>query len=192
MISRNLFRFAIGGQARSGKTTAAEHFANEHGGKVLPIAAPLYDVLSYAQATCGFPIKKDREFLQWVGTDWARKQNQDVWIDLLMEEVEKSKDITNIYVPDLRFPNEVERLKKEGFFMIKIERYAADKDRSFGSGSRAHESESALDSISDNEWDFIVKNNSSLTEFYSSLDKICYQIEYSQRILDTYIELPEE
>ena len=187
MMSRILFNFAFGGQARSGKSTAAEYLQRHQGGLILPIAGPLYSILEYAQNTCDFSPRKDRQFLQWVGTDWAREEDENVWINLLMKRIGKiPENVTNIYVPDVRFPNEVRKLRDAGFLIIRVERDVAESDPSFGSGSRVHDSETALDSTSTEKWDFVVQNNSTITEFYGSLDKICYQIEYSQRINDSY------
>ena len=107
-------RVAFGCQARVGKSTAVAHLISEHGGLELSFAAPLYNILYFAQETCGLEKRKDRKFLQWIGTEWGREQDDNLWVSLLLQKVEANPD-KNIFVPDLRFPNEIRALKAAGF-----------------------------------------------------------------------------
>jgi hypothetical protein len=160
-------RFAFGCTARVGKDTAVEYLIKKYGGVRISFAAPLYRILDFAQAICHFGAGKDRQFLQYVGTEWARAKNPNVWIDLAMEEIRSHPLSTPLFVSDVRFPNEMEALKREGFVLVKIER-DDDKKSYFGVGSEQHASETALNG-SDKDWDIIIKNNGTLQEFYDKL-----------------------
>jgi len=173
-----VLRIAFGFQARVGKSTAVEYLKAKYGGSDLSFAQPLYDILRYAQQTCGFELKKDRRFLQWIGTDWARAQKESVWVDLLLGKVGNG----NCYVSDMRFPNEATALRKAGFILVKLSRGEANADVTFGSGSRAHASEVSLNDFSD--WDHVIENDGTLDDLHGALDKIVQRHYASVRALD--------
>jgi Deoxynucleotide monophosphate kinase len=153
-------RIAFGSQARIGKDTAVEYLLKKHGGVSFSFASTIYDVLYYTQQKCDFKLEKDREFLQMVGT-WARQKNPNVWVNVIIEKIKKIED--SIFISDVRFPNEVEALKKLGFIFVKIERNENEK-------LLKHESETALLNVK--WWDYKIENNASLDEFYEKLDEI--------------------
>ena len=165
-----------------GKDEACSYLSNKYGGDRLSFASPLYDIKRYAQQRCRFREEKDRQFLQYIGTDWARKKDPNVWIRLLLDESSSSKE-GNLFLSDLRFSNEFEILKKEGWVCVKINRPLVDDERK-GSGIVNHDSEIDLDTIDDKEWDFIIQNNQSMEDFYSRLDNLYFKIwKYNINIL---------
>lgn len=155
-------RLAFGVKARVGKDTAAQYFINTRGGVTLSFATPIYDIMHYAQRTCGFEPIKDRKFLQYVGTDWARYQNPDVWVNALLRKLRDIPETTNVFVTDLRFPNELAVLKKEGFKCVCITRNGLNE-----TSSDTHTSENAFRNYDD--FDYIIGNNESLEAFYQNL-----------------------
>jgi hypothetical protein len=159
-------KIAFGYKAGSGKSTAVEYLIKKYGGVEKSFAAPLYDILHYAQNTCHFPIEKDRKFLQYVGTEWARTKDDRIWIKLLLESI--SKENGNIFISDLRFKNEFDVLKNKGFTMVLLQRDKIDIH------SQDHSSENDLND--EKKWDFIIQNNSTLVHFYEELDKIIFKI----------------
>ncbi len=169
-LSNRGLRLAFGCHARVGKSTAVNYLIDKHGGYEKSFAAPLYHLLHYYQHYCGFKQEKDRQFLQYIGTEWARSKNENVWVDLLLKHVQEYPPETNVYISDVRFPNELKVLKDNGFFTIRIDRDAAEQDKTFGKGDRKHASETSLDGVTD--WDYILNNNGSIDEFCSSLDHI--------------------
>lgn len=176
MSEINGIRLAFGCQARVGKTTAVNYLISRYGGVEKFFAEPLYSILHYAQDICGFKKEKDREFLQYIGTEWARKRNPCVWVDALLKETDKLPEISNIYISDLRYPNELTTIKKAGYKTVRIIRSEAINDMSFGSGSRVHESEIALLNTPSSEWDYIIYNDGTLEELYYNLDKLIKDI----------------
>jgi hypothetical protein len=64
---------------------------------------------------------KPRKRLQWFGTDGIRKQICDtMWIDILLNRISKNPEKKYV-VDDVRFPNELEILKKNNFIIVKLE-----------------------------------------------------------------------
>jgi hypothetical protein len=45
-----------------------------------------------------------------------------------------------------------------------------------GSGCISHESETSRDSIKENEWDYVIKNNETIENFYNELDTLYINI----------------
>jgi hypothetical protein len=161
-------KIAFGGKMGVGKDSAVDFLISKYNGKKLSFAKPLYDILHYVQEKCGFPIEKDRRFLQFIGTDWAREKDPDIWINLLINSIPEKG---NVFLSDLRFPNELTALKNNGWICVKLLRNHHLLNRE-GTGTVNHSSEILLDNISDSQWDFIIDNNESEEEFYIKIDKL--------------------
>jgi len=164
-------KIAFGYKMGAGKSCACEHLISKYGGTQISFAAPIYDIQRYAQKRCGFVQEKDRQFLQYVGTQWARNKEPDVWVRLAMESTPTKG---NSFMSDLRFPNEFEALKKNGWTCVKLLRNHQEERK--GSGSHAHESEIALDVIPNDKWDVVLENTGTLEDFYKRLDNLVVKI----------------
>lgn len=169
-------KIAFGHKYASGKDTSADYLIKKYGGIKLSFASPLYDILHYAQNICSFPKEKDRKFLQWIGTEWARNKDPNIWINILIEKARKEEG--NVYVSDVRFLNEFTALKEDGWICIKLNRESQNRDttegehKGIGSGEKNHISETELDSITDDNWDFVIDNNGNIEDLYFKLDEI--------------------
>jgi len=163
-------KIAFGYKMRSGKDTSVNYLISKYGGEKISFSKPLYDILHYAQKVCNFPIEKDRKFLQWIGTDWAREKDNNIWINLAIKSIENIDG--NVYCSDVRFINEFKALKENGFIVIKIERNLTFTNKS----STNHISENDLDKIENSEWDYVIKNNGTLKELYRQIDDIVLNI----------------
>lgn len=62
-----------------------------------------------------------REVLQYVGTDIFRRMNQNIWVDATIRQI-KANTPKLAVITDVRFPNEVEAIKKEGGIVIRLTR----------------------------------------------------------------------
>lgn len=160
-------RIAFGCQSRVGKDESVKYLIEKYGGTKISFAEPLYMIQNFAQLTCKFPQGKDRRFLEWVGTEWARKRDPDVWVNLALGKAKTIKG--NIYISDIRFPNELITLKKQGWFTIKILR--EDSLRTEKNTYYVNE-EILLGEDYNNLWDVTLYNNSRLEDLYKSLDDI--------------------
>ena len=159
---------AFGCEARVGKDTAVNYLIGKKGGVKKSFAAPLYDIQHYTHTRLGLKIKKDREFLQLVG-DWGRKQNEHIFINVLLQEIDSDSfsKTENVYVSDVRYPNEFFVLKNRGFTMVRLTR-----DNRFVSADTNVTSHSSENSLQDYPWDIIISNNGSLVDLYAQLDQL--------------------
>ena len=179
MSTQTKVKIACGFRQRSGKDTAANHLLRRHGGTRLAFAQPLYEVLAFAQDTFGLPIQKDRRFLQWVGTEWARSQDPDLLTNIAMARAEQATG--NVFISDVRFPNEFKACRANGFTMVKIVRPGSPED--------SHESETALAGVPDTDWDVVIHNDGTLDEFYHKLNTLfdaMFDVEVAE-VADPYV-----
>lgn len=173
-MNNSSLRIAFGCQARVGKDTAADYLRDVYGGECKKFSTPLYDILHFAQDRLGFKREKDGQFLQYIGTEWARGKDEDIWVNTLLKSIEGSQ--SNIYVTDLRFKNEFKLLRKNGFKLVRIIRDKSINDPTYGNRNAQHQSEVDLLDIPLEDWDYIIYNDDSIEEFYSQLDKLIEQI----------------
>ena len=106
-------KIAISGKMCSGKTTVANIFIQLNNNfQKLSFADKVKDI-----ATDLFFMKdKDRELLQQIGTH-MRKIDNNVWANYVIKQ---SKLYNYIVIDDLRYKNEYDLLKKNGFIIIKL------------------------------------------------------------------------
>ena len=121
----------ISGKATSGKDTAVTYLIRRYGGVRIAYADALKreaQGLIYrltGEYTDPWKDKHDkmRRFLQVLGTELMRAWKESVWVDLLIDEARIA--LTNgapaVYVPDVRFPNEVEAIHTAGGKVIRLE-----------------------------------------------------------------------
>ena len=113
-------KISVGYKAGCGKDTFCNYLKqkfNNYNTKKIAFADPIYDIMFYAQDVCGFKNNKDRKFLQFIGTEWARSKQDDIWIDIALS---KSNNLDVALISDVRFNNEFQTLKKNGWFNVKI------------------------------------------------------------------------
>ena len=95
---------------------------------------------------------KDSEFLQLWGTDIRRNlYDKDYWVNKLEIEIEKIKQLPGkhlILIPDTRFSNEVDLIKKNNGWYIEVERLNENGKRYIAEDRDPnHPSETQLDNI---------------------------------------------
>lgn len=99
-----------------------------------------------------------REVLQVVGTEIFRRNFwDDIWIDILLRKVktmERKYDF--IFITDVRFPNEVDRLKTSGAKIVRLFRDTGC------SNSISHASELSMDTIPLDKFDYIVSKEQNM------------------------------
>jgi hypothetical protein len=177
MENKKYLKIAFGGKMGTGKDCAVQYLQNMFPQNVkVAFSDGIYDILHYAQTKCGFPQVKDRAFLQWVGTEWAHKIDNNVWIDMTLRGLPHDK---HVFLSDIRFKTELEALKKDEWVCIKLIRNKVESDRK-GNGDEFHSSETELDLISDTTWDYIIENNGTIEELYNKLYEILYEINKSK------------
>jgi len=103
-------RVAFAGPMASGKSTAAQRVHEQFGHRRVSIAAPVCQI---AREIFGMTTI-DRTLLQTIGMT-GRALNPNTWIRKCAESLE---DGVSYVVDDVRFPNEVEALRRCGFVVI--------------------------------------------------------------------------
>ncbi len=131
-----------------------------------------------------------RFLLQFIGTNLFRNQlHPEIWVNALMSEYKlyketkpfvnltlKDEEYPNWIITDVRFPNEMEAVKKRGGITIRVNRPC---DICGGSGyhkmscpvskSGEHLSETSLDSAT---FDFVINNNKDIEHLINEVKKI--------------------
>jgi len=87
-----------------------------------------------------------RELLQLFGMA-CRYIYPDIWVDIVINQL-KTEPYDIAVITDVRFPNEVQKLKEIGAILIKIKRKTGIKD--------IHQSEQWVDFLKDKEFDYIM------------------------------------
>lgn len=118
-----------------------------------------------------------RLLLQQIGTECGRQIiHPDVWVNSLFAEYKsfgdntssqfKGTDFKNEYpnwiITDMRFPNEVEAVKKHNGITIRLLNNNSPID--------THESETALDDYKN--WDYVIDNNGTIVELVEKVKEI--------------------
>jgi len=101
----------------SGKTWSAYYLVRNYGyhklslaGRLKELAAEMYDITGKDGT--------DRQVLQELGTD-LRKHDKDVWIKYLLNVMQFAK-LTKIVIDDVRYLNEGNILRQNGFVLIRV------------------------------------------------------------------------
>jgi hypothetical protein len=169
---REPLRLALGHQSRVGKDTFADYVLYRFGGVKLSFAGDLYEVAGCVQKYLGKPVEKDPNLLQLLGTMLRDHYSQDLWIERLEKKIDritKNNPHENIVITDVRFPNELEFVRRNGFVAVGIDRPERPLDR-----NQAHISENGL-SIGD--FDYRIKNNEKEIDYYEKIDKFIERIQ---------------
>lgn len=165
---------ALHGLAQSGKTTAAEYLVKHWGFIPITFADPIKAMIA---AMCGVTVEqldeaKDkmlphmdvsiREMFQTLGTDWGRNMiDEDIWVNMVSEQIAQYSDNVDIVVTDCRFENEAALIREKGGIVAHI--YRPDVPQ------MDHESEAGIEF---EPTDYTLLNKSSKREFYRYVDRL--------------------
>lgn len=113
-----MIRIAFGSKARVGKDTSADYIKERFGGNIVRFASPVYEIAGLIQQYLGKPNVKDPGLLQLIGNGLRNHYGNTIWTD----RAEIQFDDNNIIIPDMRFVNEFEMLKRNKFITVKLTR----------------------------------------------------------------------
>lgn len=154
----------ISGKAGAGKDELARLMKdilvrNKHEVLVIHCA----DLLKYiCFAYFGWDGLKDelgRALLQYVGTDVVRKKQENFWVDFIISFLHIfDKEWDYVIIPDCRYPNEIDRLKDNGYDVSAVRVH-----RGTGLDGQAglHSSETSMDNY---HFDYEINNEGDLAE----------------------------
>lgn len=162
-----MVKFGICGKMASGKTTFTRRLQNHIPELVkLSFADKLYEI---CHDLFGM-VDKDRKLLQDVGTR-MKQVDSNVWVNYTMKI---ANSIDNVIIDDARYKNEILELKKNNFTLIKLNiSEAKQKQRLIETypntypehlDRRTHSSETEIDLIDDDIYDFIIDVDENGTE----------------------------
>ena len=177
-----MVKIAICGKMASGKTTMADWLELNHDYVKFSLAGAVKDfgnfLFDIPQGT------KDRPTYQKIGDGARRFLFEDVWIYTLLVNVSKHVATPykthNIVVDDVRYENEVMKLKEGGWTLIKINvddelqierlKRTYPDDWETHVASRDHPSEAEIDKMDDKLFDYIIDaENGKTGEIIESL-----------------------
>lgn len=191
------YKLAISGRAKTGKNTVASMFAehltnhDKSKNKIVGIADPMKHIIKAmfpeALDKCLFGsselrsniishkyIDKNGSYLTYrqalldIGA-YGRKYNNNVWLNLMVEDANKSNDIGVYIVSDVRFMIEFDYLKNAGFTMIRVLR---DNIEAIDDPS-----ENEQETISNTRFNYIINNNKSLDKLYEQVRIVANKIQ---------------
>ena len=141
-------RLAFAGKARSGKDTAVDYLLAElpYRSVKLHVADPIYSMarLMLDETKIDNTKPKIRKLLQDIGSA-GRDYTENFWVNKLLEEIFKvqHEGYNNIFITGIRYPNEVEALRRSGFRVVYLHRNE-DQRITDGASNLEHHSENSL------------------------------------------------
>jgi len=126
MSESNMLKIAISGKMGSGKTTLANELMHQfntgyNGQSSMASLGGAVKKVAYNYFLMP-PNVKDRSLLQQIGQQF-RNIKETVWVDLMLNDVQGLKDSTSIELcicDDVRFQNELETLRADGWLTIRL------------------------------------------------------------------------
>lgn len=187
-------RLAIAGELRSGKTTLAEYAEKHYHMDPFALGDELKNGFHYHYPHI-LRDPKPRRGYQLYGQLMRFVYGKDYWLNITLDEIErcrKASDGYNVFsssvsgfapiITDARQPNEFDRLRKEGYKIIKvIAPYEVRKKRAKEAGDYFTEEEMNNETelyISQLESDYTIFNEGTVEELYAQFDKIIEDIRY--------------
>lgn len=175
---------AISGRAQHGKDTIAQMMKKQlDDGENRILITHYADLLKYiCKEFLNWNGEKDedgRRLLQHIGTDTVRRRAPDFWVDFIISILTFFDDRWNyVLIPDVRFPNEVEKLRDCGFDVTHIHVDRPNFDNGLGEELGFHASETEIMNIKP---EFYIQNDGTLQDLEEKItDWIKENIAYAE------------
>jgi hypothetical protein len=143
----------ISGKARHGKDTVGGIIADLLKGKGYKVLVTHYaDLVKYiCEKFFDWNGNKDeagRSLLQYVGTDKVREWNPNYWVHFIISIVTVFEDKWDyVIIPDARFPNEIEEIRKANYPVMHISVVRSDFENELTESQQKHSSETSMDKV---------------------------------------------
>lgn len=120
--------------------------------RLVKFAQPIYDIQEAAYDIVRRVYQrpenfiKDRKFMQFIGTDWGRGLDKDIWIKYWKDTINyfsENYPYQILVADDLRFDNEAEEIKKLGGLIVKVDSNKANQR--IDTSLDTHSSENGVD-----------------------------------------------
>ena len=155
----------ISGRAQHGKDTVALMIKKElEEGKYDVLITHYADLLKYICKTFlnwnGEKDEDGRRLLQYVGTDIIRSRSPDYWVNFILDMLTFFDGRWDyVLIPDVRFPNEIVKLRENGLDIIHLHINRPHMDNILTIEQQNHVSETAILNIKP---DFYLLNDGDL------------------------------
>jgi len=106
-----------------------------------------------------------RRILQKMGDCLKKEFGEDIFCKILDQDIKILREVKNIAISDLRSKTEFEYIQSVGGYCVKIIRPSL-------STVDTHRSEVELDSISNDDWDYIIHNDGDLVQLTKIIDEM--------------------
>lgn len=162
----------ISGKAQHGKDTTAGFLKSALEADGFSVLITHYgDLVKYiCKSFFDWDGNKDevgRTILQYVGTDVIRKQDENYWVRFIGEMLTFFNSKWDyVLIPDCRFPNEVDYLKKMGFDTVHMRVVRENYVSQLTEEQQAHPSETALDKVVP---DYYIKNSGTMEYLHNQV-----------------------
>ncbi|QHZ58616.1 AAA family ATPase [Brevibacillus sp. NSP2.1] len=181
-----MLKVALCGKARAGKDSVSDYLARQYGFVRFAFGDGIRKVCRELFPDQMAQAHKPRALLQGVGQA-MRAFNPDVWVNATMRDIvdyrlqqTDMRRIPNIVITDLRQPDEYDRLRSEGFVIIRViasedvrRQRMLDAGDTFDERDLMHETEMHTDGFA---VDYEIENNGSLAELYAKVDEIMAEV----------------
>lgn len=167
----------ISGKKQSGKDTVADllvqSFPTLCTGRIAFASAlkkEVCDVCKISPALLEKHKEQFRTMLQWWGTEFRRNfYGDDYWLKRMLEALKEFEPMCSyVFIPDVRFPNELYFVKQHGGFVIRV-------NRPTESIVDSHPSEIALDN--QQQFDCVLDNSGTIQDLLKQIqEKVIPQI----------------
>ncbi len=124
---------------------------------------------------------KQRALLQWYGTEFRRKQDENYWVNKLKEHLDSLAHKPQVVlIGDSRFPNEMQFIKSNKGIVVHVDR--PNYDSGLTEEQKNHPSETALKEYT---FDYTLSNDCSLEEYKKKACELFLEIygQYNQRFI---------
>lgn len=169
---------------QQGKTTAARFLMDNLNYVKVSLASPLKFMIERLLHSAGYSYNEIQWFLndgkeqdievvgasyrklaRTLGTEWGRNLiHPDIWVNIAEQKIIHTE--APLCIDDLRFPNELELLRRHDFALVKVVRDASRSD------ANSHRSDAALRDFDG--WDYTIENNGTLEELCSKVQDIAW------------------
>lgn len=180
---------ALTGKARTGKSTIADYLTEAHDFTQVSFAFPLKQSImnmfsldskvlessDSKETVLPWLGKSPRELMQTLGTEWGRDLvHPNIWIILAerkVEEIKAKNRHKGIVLTDVRFENEADWAKRQGFHLWRVNKQDAQPISS-------HPSESG---VAVSNFDVFINNNEGLSDLYMTVDSLLASYDFPSK-----------
>jgi dephospho-CoA kinase len=185
-----MVKIGLCGIMASGKTTLAEQLIQNYSDFTRVSLANA--VKEFANFIFDIPEGyKDRVAYQKMGDGARNYLFQDVWIETLLQQVAEQEGFNKHFiVDDIRYENEVNKLKEKGWYIVKLDinedlqldrlKATYPDDWEVHAEARSHASESQVNNIPLEKFDFVIKASNDDSPLMQ-LDNFVNEIYHKER-----------